>query len=404
MAGDVDASKSREFYEFKKQLEALKKFRGRGTELISVYMPPGYPVSEVSGKLREEAGQATNIKSTSTRKNVLAALDKIINYLKGFRAPPATGIAIFCGNVSEVEGRPDIELYSIVPPVPIAVQFYRCESIFVLEPLENLVTNTDAYGLVVMDGKEATVAVLQGKQLKIIKNIHSTAHAKTHKGGQSAARFGRLREEGIEFFHTRIAEAMTALLEYKNFKGVVVGGPGPAKEDFLRDAKVHHKIEILGTVDTGYTDEYGIREVIEKSGGIIAEQEAVLEKKRLDDFMRDVVKGGMATYGESQVRNALQTGQAKTLLVSEGLELYEHQLQCGQCGKTRAERSDRQEMEEECECGGKMKPKATRELSAELIEIAENAGIPVEMVSRDSPEGSQFHATFGGIGAFLRYK
>lgn len=401
---EVAASSSKEFYELKKQIEALKKFRGRGTELISVYIPPGYPISEVSGKLREESGQASNIKSASTRKNVQAALEKIVNYLKTFKQTPPTGMAVFCGNVSEVEGRPDIQLFSVMPPVPVHVQFYRCEPAFVLDPLEELVTNTDCYGIVVLDGKEATVALLQGKQLKIIKNIHSTAHAKTHKGGQSAARYGRLREEGIEFFYTRIAEAMESFLQHKNLKGVVVGGPGPAKEDFLRDTKLHHELKVLGTVDTGYTDEYGIREVIDKSGELISQQEAVKEKKLLDEFLREVVKNGLATYGEMQARKVLESGQAKMLLVSENLELYEHKLACSKCGKKKLVRSDRQEISEECECGGKMRPASTRDLGKEIVEAAEKASVPIEFVSRDSPEGNQFYGTFGGIGAFLRYK
>ena len=401
---EVEASKSKEFYGFRKQIEALSKFRGRGTELISVYIPPGYPISEVSGKLREESGQAANIKSASTRKNVQGALEKIVNYLKTFKQTPATGMAVFCGNVSEVEGRPDIQLFSVMPPVPVHVQFYRCEPAFVLDPLQELVTNTDSYGIVVLDGKEATVALLQGKQLKIIKNIHSTAHAKTHKGGQSAARYGRLREEGIEFFYSRIAEAMESFLQHKGLKGVVVGGPGPAKEDFLRDTKLHHELKVLGTVDTGYTDEYGVREVIEKSGELISQQEAVMEKKLLDEFLREVVKSDLATYGEIQVRKVLESGQAKMLLVSENLELYEHELACSKCGEKKKVRSDRSEMSEECECGGKMRPASTRDLGKEIVEAAEKAGVPIEFVSRDSPEGNQFYGTFGGIGAFLRYK
>ena len=40
-------------YEFRKQVEALEKFQGRGTQLISVYITPGYQISETAGKLRD---------------------------------------------------------------------------------------------------------------------------------------------------------------------------------------------------------------------------------------------------------------------------------------------------------------------------------------------------------------
>lgn len=402
-AKDLGVS-SKEFYEFKKQLAALQKFRGRGTELISVYVTPKYPISEITGKLRDEYGQASNIKSAGTRNNVQAALDKIITYLKGFKEPPKNGVAIFCGNISETEGRPDIQLYSLVPPVPLPVQFYRCESQFVLEPLIELVETTSTYGLVVMDGKEATVAILKGKSIKVLKQIHSTAHSKTHKGGQSASRFARLREEGIEFFYERIGEAMASFLEAKNFKGVIVGGPGPAKENFVKSAPFNYQLKILGVVDTGYTDEYGLREVLEKSQEIISEQEAIQEKKLLDAFMREVSREGLSAYGYEAALQAVESNQAKQLLVSEGMELYELKLVCSQCAKVKRIHSSLQAHEEQCDCGGKLRPESHRDLLTNLIGIAEERGIAVAMVSRETAEGQQFYSTFNGIGVFLRYK
>ncbi|HHN81453.1 MAG TPA: peptide chain release factor 1, partial [Methanomicrobia archaeon] len=63
-------------HNFKKQLDALKNIKGRNTELVSVYVPAGYEISKVAQQLRDEQGTATNIKSKSTRKNVLGALEK----------------------------------------------------------------------------------------------------------------------------------------------------------------------------------------------------------------------------------------------------------------------------------------------------------------------------------------
>ena len=175
---------TKEIYELKKQIAALKEFAGRGTELISVYITPGYPVAEITGRLRDEFGQASNIKSTSTRKNVQTALEKIMHFLKGVTKPPENGIAVFCGNVSREEGKPDVRIYSIVPPFPLKTQFYRCESSFVLEPLEEMLETKGEYGLVVLDGKDATIAVLKGKGIRVLRRLHSTAHSKFKKGGQ----------------------------------------------------------------------------------------------------------------------------------------------------------------------------------------------------------------------------
>jgi peptide chain release factor subunit 1 len=394
-------------YEFRKQVEALEKFSGRGTQLISVYVTPGYQISEIAAKLRDEAGQAANIKSTSTRKNVISALEKILQYLKQFKEPPRNGIAIFCGDVSETEGKPDIKLFSVIPPTPIGVQFYRCESRFVLEPLKEMLDKAGTYGIVVMDGKEATIAVLKGKQVKIIRRLNSTAHAKVHKGGQSAQRYNRLHDEAVEFYYKRVGEAMDPFLEYKGFEGVIVGGPGPAKEDFLKQKSYNYQTKILGVVDTGYTDEYGIQEVIEKSGEIIAEQEAVKEKKLLDEFMAQVMKGGgLATYGEKEVKAAAESGQASKLLVSEGLALNRIKLSCTKCGKTVEKVVERVEEYQNapCGCGGVYKVAEEHDIVGEIVDLAEKMNIPIEFISKETSAGFGFYGTFRGLGAFLRYK
>ena len=175
-------------YELKKQLAHLKTMKGSGTELISVYIPAGQAIHETSNKLRGEAGQATNIKSKSTRKNVVDALERILHHLKSYgNVAPASGVAIFCGNVSDNPAKVDIELFTIYPPTPISVQIYRCDSRFFMEPLDRDLMVKDSYGLVVLDGRECTLAELKGTNTRILSHIRSMAHSKMRKGGQCLA-------------------------------------------------------------------------------------------------------------------------------------------------------------------------------------------------------------------------
>jgi len=176
-------SEAKKKRELAKLLSRLKGFRGSGTELITVYIPEGYPLAEISNKLRSEYGQAANIKSKSTKNNVQAALDKIIQYLKIFRQTPENGLAIFCGNISKDPGRPDIELFSLEPHQPLQIQMYRCDSEFQMEPLLMMGKVREKYGLVTVDGKDATIAILEGNVTKIVKRLATTGPSKTHKGG-----------------------------------------------------------------------------------------------------------------------------------------------------------------------------------------------------------------------------
>jgi peptide chain release factor subunit 1 len=189
-------------------------------------------------------------------------------------------------------------------------------------------------------------------------------------------------------------------------KGVIVGGPGPAKEYFLKEEAFNYQLKVLGVVDTGYTDDYGIREVLAKSEDILAEQEAIKEKKLVERFVKEVVTDGLATYGINEVIAAVESRQAETLLVSEELPFRFVEYRCNKCES--AERTmvkGKEAAEENCKkCGAKMDVDIDEPLVDELIDRANKSGVKVEVISTQTAEGSQFLNGFGGIGALLRYK
>jgi len=86
------ALSSKEKFTLKKTLKALKKHRGRHTELVSVYVPAGYEIAKIIQHLSQEQGTATNIKSTATRKNVVDALERMIQHLKLYKKTPDNGV------------------------------------------------------------------------------------------------------------------------------------------------------------------------------------------------------------------------------------------------------------------------------------------------------------------------
>jgi peptide chain release factor subunit 1 len=402
-----DEQRSKRLYGLKKQLARLRSMRGSGTELISVYIPSEAPVHETSTKLKGEAGQASNIKSKSTRKNVVDALERIVQHLKIYgNLAPKSGLAIFCGNISDNPAKTDIEIFAIEPPEPIHVSIYRCDSHFFLEPLQSMLEVKESYGLVVLDGRECTLAMLRGTQVQVLKRMNSTAHAKIRKGGQSARRYERLIEESIELYYKRIGEAMD--MHFVNtVKGVIVGGPGPTKENFVKMSPFNYQIKILGVVDTGYTDEYGIREVMSKSNDIIAQQDAIVEKQVVDKFIRAVVSGGLAAYGENEVRAAIRSKQAELALVSEGLTQKRVNLRDTTTGEENwiTVKGDAGAVEEKIKSiGGTVKIVEEKPLIDEIIELAEQTGVPLRVISNDTPEGAQFLQSFYGLGAFLRYR
>lgn len=170
--------------ELEEQLKELENYKGRATELISVYISEGYDVNSVQKQLEAEKSTAKNIKSTSTRKNVGEALDKIVRHLKTLKKTPETGLAVFCGNISQIEGQYDLRLWAIEPPLPLKIRLYRCDKDFVLEPLRDQLSVSEIFGLVVMDRKEATIGVLEGKRIELIQKMTSGIPSKVRAGGQ----------------------------------------------------------------------------------------------------------------------------------------------------------------------------------------------------------------------------
>jgi peptide chain release factor subunit 1 len=406
-------------FRFQRMLEMLEEKEGRGTELITVYIPPGKQISEVMNDLRNEWGTAGNIKSKTTQKNVQGALTKAMEQLKLFTRIPETGLVLFAGTIAgEQRGVGDMETYVLIPPEPIGIYYYRCEHRFMLDPLFELLRAEDAYGILVLDSKAATFAMLKGKRAEIVKDITSGVAGKTRAGGQSARRYERLRQMHLNEYFTRVGGYMTdVFLDAPNLKGIIVGGPGPTKEDFLKGNYLHYELKdrILTTVDTGYTGHGGVKEVVERSKDFLRNVRFYEERKLVQDFLYNVgQETGLATYGEREVMQALRNNNIRTLLISEGVRRALVRLQCRECGGKETRIVDLDDLEEfednladvRClKCGnGSYELLEKEDLIEALVKLAEKTDANIEIISTETEEGEMLLRSFGGLGAILRYR
>ena len=223
----------------------------------------------------------------------------------------------------------------------------------------------DKYGLIVMDRREATLGLLQGTNIKVLAHMTSNVPGKTTKGGQSAARYARIREGAAKEFYKRISEASNKeFLGKKDIKGILIGGPGPTKEDFKEYLNNELQQKILVVQDLTYTDESGLHHLIDKSQNIFAKEAIVQEKTILNRFFETLAKEpDKAAYGEKQVEKALEIGAVDVLLLSENL-------------------SDKQ--------------------IDHFENLAEKTSAELMLISTDTKEGKQLK-DLTGIAAILRY-
>ena len=397
-------------YRFKRALEEIEKVEGRGTELVSVYVPPDRPIFEVTNYLRGEYSQSSNIKSASTKKHVMQAIESIINRLKEYRMPPPNGLVCFVGHKSVGADQTKMVAYVLEPPEPVQSFLYRCDSRFYTEPLHEMLAEKDVYGLLVIDQGEATVGLLEGKRISLLKNVQSLVPRKHRMGGQSARRFERLHEQAVHEFFKKIGELATdAFVNRRELKGILIGGPGFTKDTFVKEGYLHHELEkkVLGTFDTGYTDESGLRELVANATDVLRDLDLMREKTLVQRLMEEIRKedGDLAAYGEDQVRRALELGAVDTLLISEGLRKFRLEIRCPNCGHKETRTAADESTLPKCpNCGHDFVVDSKTDIVDAFSTLADRTNAKVELISADSDEGELLVKAFGGIAAILRYR
>ena len=325
---------AQERYEFKRLLDGLRSKKGRGTELISLYIPPDKQISDVTSQLREEYGQASNIKSRVTRLSVQGSLESAMSRLKLIPKPPENGVVLFIGSVDIGANRTELFSAALEPPDPIVTYRYHCDSSFYLEPLEEMLADKRTFGLIVLDRREAAIGLLKGKYIESLKTLTSTVPGKQRKGGQSSHRFQQLRLIAIHDFYKRIGESANDAflpIDPKDLEGILIGGPSPTKEEFVEGGFLHHELQrkVLAALDVSYTDESGLYELVDTAQEQLADLEVTQDKEIMRRFMKELVSDkGLAAYGEKEVRHNLELGAVDVLLLSEDLRKTRAKIVC----------------------------------------------------------------------------
>ena len=299
---------------------------------------------------------------------MIASLERMIQHLKLFKKTPPNGLVVFSGNVSEREGQEDYQVFSIEPPLPLKIRIYRCDKEFVLDPLVEMLDVKATFGLVVIDRRDANIAYLKGKAIIPLVKTHSQVPGKFKAGGQSAMRFSRLREGAAKDHYSKVGEYMKEqFLGNQNLKGIIVGGPGPTKYEFVDGNFITNELKkkIIAIKDLSYTEEFGLQELLDKSQDVLANEEVGEEKKIVNRFLEMLATNLAKTaYGEKEVLKALQFGAVDVLLLSESL---------------------------------------TDEKISMFEDEARKMGTEIRIISTDTREGVQLR-DLGKVGAILRYE
>jgi peptide chain release factor subunit 1 len=284
--------------------------------------------------------------------------------------------------------------------------------------LQELLREKETYGIILVDSSAATIATLQGRRLEIVREMTSGVPGKTRAGGQSARRYERLREMRLQEYFTRVGEhANEIFLPIETLKGIIIAGPGPTKYDFEKGEYLNYmlKNKIIDVIDTAYVEEQGVKEVVDKAPEIMRKIRYIEERRIMQQFLYEIGHDtGMVTYGEDEVRQALEKGAVRTLLLSEGVDISRVTVKCSSCGYQEEQTMKNQMLANfEQSLSGKPCPKCkvptlavaeTEELIENFAKLAEYTNSDVEVISGETEEGQMLKNSFGGIAAILRFK
>ena len=415
----VEKHDSVKLYKIRKTIEELSKIAGRGTELITVYIPKGKQLHEVITILKEEQGTADNIKSDLTRTHVVDSLSKVVQRLKLYKKTPERGLAVFCGALPREEGGPPgsevVKAFEIDPPKDMQTFLYRCDDHFHVDILKNMLKDENMIGFLAVDAKDAGWGLLHGDKIEVLKETSSGVAGKHRQGGQSAKRFQKLREMELTYYFNRLATITREyFIDIYPIKGLVISGPGPTKEEFINNNYLEYRLQnmIIATIDASYSGSEGIREAFAKSSDILSNFRMVEEKQIVEKLFNEINNNtGLGIYGLDDIINHLKNNIVDKIIITDNTELYRIELKCKRCEHTQEKIIERIKVistktELQNSSCPSCKSTDTNVFDQDIIDyiaiLALKTGTSVEVISGVSEHGTML-ASIGKIGAILRY-
>jgi len=416
---EIQKQDSVKLYKIRKTLQELSTFTGRGTELITVYIPKGKQLHEVITNLREEQGTADNIKSDVTRTHVVDSLSKVLQRLKLYKKTPEKGLVIFCGALPREEGGPlgseIVKIFEIDPPKDLKTFLYRCDDHFHVDILKDMLKDDNLIGFLAIDAKDAGWGILYGDKVQVLKETSSGVAGKHRQGGQSAKRFQKLREMELTYYFNRIAQITREyFIDIYPIKGLIISGPGPTKEEFVNDNYLEYRLQnmIISTIDASYAGAEGIRESFTKSMDILSNFRLVEEKQIVEKLFKQInSNSGLGVYGLNEILNYLKNNVVDTIIVTDSIDLYRIESKCSKCKNIQeniVERTKVIQTKTELKntpCSS-CKSLGVIVLEQDIVDyislLGAKTGTNVEVISGVAEHGIML-SNIGKIGAILRY-
>lgn len=446
-----EAEKNIEIWKVKKLIKRLEAARGNGTSMISLIIRKFccyYPQERLADRtlqrqrtrfherqrcwlknmyvfnphsmclwvlLIQSQGTASNIKSRVNRQSVLSAITSTQQRLKLYNKVPTNGLVVYCGEILTSEGKERKVNIDFEPFKPINTSLYLCDNKFHTEALAELLESDQKFGFIIMDGNGVLFGTLSGNTRDVVHKFSVDLPKKHGRGGQSALRFARLREEKRHNYVRKVAELAVQnfiTADKVNVAGIILAGSADFKNDLNQSDLFDNRLQtkVIKVVDVSYGGENGFNQAIELSAETLSNVKFIQEKKLIGKYFEEISQdSGRVCYGVEDTLKALELGAVETLIVFENLEVNRWVLKDVNGNQIvlhttkQSETSNREQFMDK-ETGQEMEVVQQDAFLEWIAEKYKDFGATLEFVSDRSSEGNQFVKGFGGIGGLLRYK
>ncbi len=255
-----------------------------------------------------------------------------------------------------------------------------------LLPIAKLRREYHDYCLLLIDSREAEIFIVRSDLVEKKSELSTDLMNKHKKGGMSQMRFNRLRRGAIKSFLSEVIEDLREIEKTPGIKGLVVAGPGEAKDQIMEMLPQSLKAMIIGEADVSMGVQ--VKDLARAGDDIAARKETSREKEASERLKDAILKGLPAAYGPEEVRSALKEGRVNLLMLLSDFPIPG--MVCKSC------RIIPETNHNTCpSCGGNA---SIENVAEELYQMAQRTGAEVLLV-KDDP----FLKSIGGIGANLRY-
>jgi len=359
------------------QLDRLAAFEPGPYPVVSLYLdmrPDQHGRDNFEPFLRKELSERlATYPAGPERESVEKDMERIREYV-GHVDPAANGLAIFASSGADL-----FEAMQLAAPIPEHRLFISDEPH--LYPLARALDEYPRYVALVADTSSARIFVFAMNRLVDERTLEGTKTRRHKMGGWSQARYQR----HVDNYHVRhakeVADALARIVRDEQPTAIVVAGDEVIlpllREQFPKE--VSDRVTDVLKLDIRASE----REVLDATLAAMREHDRDTDRERVEALLGAYRGNGLAVIGADAVARALELGQVDELIIAAAPDRIAVPA-AANGGNESASAADRSPQERTAD---------------ELVTKARQTAARIRFI-----EDPALTESFGGIGAFLRFK